>query len=311
MKATTFTFKDVHVVDIHVYKWLPDGGNIKACVQIVHGLAEHAGRYEHLAESLTKAGYACYADDHRGHGKTAGDTSKLGIFGPGGWDAVVKDLKQLTDIIKKEQTGKPVFLFGHSWGSYLSQDYMQQFGGEVKGVVLCGSTGKQTFLVQKLGPALAKMQAKKIGADTPSPFLYKMTFKAYNKKFEPSPTGTDFDWISRDPAVVKSYAADPYCGFKITPGFGLEFATALGKLWRPENEKRIPAGLPVLSIAGTMDPTNGFTKMLKPLVKRYKELLGMTDVSEKYYEGARHALFEESNRDEVHADVIAWLDARA
>ncbi len=311
MKSTTFTFKDAHGVEIFAYKWLPDGGNVKACVQIVHGLAEHAGRYEHLAESLTKAGYVCYADDHRGHGKTAGDKSKLGIFGPGGWDAVVQGMKQLTDIIKKENPGKNEFMFGHSWGSYLSQDYIQQHGGGLKGVVLCGTTGKQTFLVQKMGPVLAKSQGKKIGVDTPSDFLYKMTFKAYNKKFEPSPTGTDFDWISRDPEVVKSYAADPFCGFRITPGFALEFANTLNKLWKPDNEKRIPVGLPVYIISGTMDPTNGFVKMLKPLVKRYKEQVGIKDVSEKYYEGARHAIFEETNKDEVHADVIAWLNAHA
>ncbi|MBN2150126.1 MAG: lysophospholipase [Candidatus Lokiarchaeota archaeon] len=309
MISSTFTFKDAHGVDIFVYKWLPDGA-IKACVQLSHGLGEHAGRYEHFAESLTKAGYACYADDHRGHGKTAGDVSKLGIFGPGGWDAAVEDMKQLTDIIKKEQPGKPVFLFGHSWGSYLSQNYIQLHGAELKGVVLCGSTGKQTFIIQKLGPLLAKSQAKKIGADTPSAFIFKMTFKKFNKPFEPSPTGTDFDWISRDEAIVKNYDADPYCGFQITPGFSLEFANALNRLWKPENEARIPTSLPVFIVAGTMDTTNGRLRMLEPLVKRYKERLGIKDVSEKYYEGARHAIYEETNKDEVHADIIAWLDAR-
>jgi len=309
MKSSTFTFKDTYGVDTFVYKWLPDSGDIKACVQIVHGLAEHAGRYVEFAESLTKAGFACYADDHRGHGKTAGTESKRGIFGPGGSNAVIQGMKQLTDIIKKEQPGKALFMFGHSWGSYLVQDYMQQFGGELKGVVLSGSAGKQSFLIQKLGPVLARSQVKKIGADTPSDFLYKMTFKAFNKKFEPSPTGTDFDWTSRDEASVKSYAADPFCGFKITPGFGLEFANSLNRLWKPENEKRIPVDLPVLIIAGTMDASNGFLKMLKPLPKRYKEQLGIKDVTEKYYEGARHAVHHETNKDEVIADVIAWFNA--
>ena len=169
MKASTFTFKDHADVEIFVYKWVPDSGTGKAAIQIAHGLAEHAARYEHVAQSLTDAGYIVYADDHRGHGKTAKTKDKLGQLNPDGWAGVVKDLKQLTDIIKKENPGLPVFLVAHSWGSLLAQDYISQFGSEIRGVVLSGTNGKQPWIIRKLGPILAKKEVKKIGHDTPSP----------------------------------------------------------------------------------------------------------------------------------------------
>jgi alpha-beta hydrolase superfamily lysophospholipase len=119
VKTSTFSFTDPGGVEIQCYRWLPDAGQPKACVQIAHGQSDHVTRYEPFVEFLTAAGFACYGDDHRGHGKTAGEPGKRGILGPGGRDAVVKDLKQFTDIIKAENPGKPVFYLGHSWGAHL------------------------------------------------------------------------------------------------------------------------------------------------------------------------------------------------
>src|SRR5271157_2391965 len=309
MESTTFTFKDHDGIEIFVYKWMPDSGDAKACIQIVHGLAEHAGRYAKFAEYFTNAGYICYADDHRGHGKTACTEENRGKLGLGGWESVIKDLKQLNDTIKDENPGKPVFLIGHSWGSLLLQDYIQQFGKDIKGVVLSGASGAQPFIVQKLGPFLTKQQIKKHGADTPSDFSYNLTFKAYNKKFLPSPTGTDFDWINRNAEAVKDYVADPWCGWKMTGGMALEMVLGLIKMWKPENERKIPVNLPVLVMSGTDDSTNMSLKNLKPLVNRYKNKYGIKDVMTKYYEGARHEIFNETNKDEVLKDLLTWLDA--
>ncbi|MFH1313059.1 MAG: alpha/beta hydrolase, partial [Candidatus Eisenbacteria bacterium] len=138
MESSTFTYKDQDGVEVFVYKWSP-GSSPEAAVQIAHGLAEHAARYEEFAEFLTGAGYVCYADDHRGHGKTAGDGKNLGRLGPGGWDSTVKALKALTDIIKKDNPGIPLFMIGHSWGSLLAQDYIEQWGSEIKGIILSGT----------------------------------------------------------------------------------------------------------------------------------------------------------------------------
>src|SRR4030042_3255467 len=129
MKLSTFSFKDHDGIDIFVYKWAPDG-EVKAVLQIAHGMVEHGARYARPAEKFTQAGYVVYLNDHRGHNKTAKDLDKKGQLGPGGWESMVKDLKQLTDIIKKENPGLPVFLLGHSMGSFLAQEYIQQYGKE-------------------------------------------------------------------------------------------------------------------------------------------------------------------------------------
>jgi len=124
MSATTFQFTDADGFQIFVYKWAPDEGKPKAAVQIVHGAAEHALRYERFARFLNQAGYVVYADDHRGHGKTAGELSKAGIAGKDGWNGMIKDEKQLSEIIQQENPGLPLFLFGHSMGSFLAQRYI-------------------------------------------------------------------------------------------------------------------------------------------------------------------------------------------
>jgi alpha-beta hydrolase superfamily lysophospholipase len=309
MRSTTFTFKDHDGIDVFTYKWVPDAGEPKACIQISHGLGEHAGRYAGFAERFTAEGFACYANDHRGHGKTAGVESRRGVLGPGGWDSVVKDMKQLTDIIKKEYPAQPVFYVGHSWGAYLGQDYAERFGSGLKGLVQSGSTGHQPFVVRNLGAMLSRREIRKLGAETPSEFAYNLTFKAFNKKFLPSPTGTDFDWLSRDPAVVKKYAADPWCGFKMSTGMALELALGMKRMWNPQNERRIPGDLPQLFLSGAMDASSRFLKDLKPLLKRYTETYRFKDVTVKYYEGARHEVFNETNRGEVFSDLLAWLKA--
>jgi len=288
---------------------MPDSGDAKACIQIVHGLVEHAGRYAAFAEYFTNEGYACYANDQRGHGKTAGTEENRGKLGPGGIESVIKDMRKLTETIKDENPGKPVFLIGHSWGSMVAQEYIERFGTDIKGVVLVGSAGSQPFIVSKLGPMILRQQIKKHGADTPSDLAYTMTFKAMNKKFLPSPTGTDFDWLSRDAAEVKTYAADPWCGFKVTNGMALEMALGILHTWRPENERKISVDLPVLVMSGSADPVGGSLKAVKPLVNRYKTKFNIKDVTAKYYEGARHEIFNETNKDEVYKDLLTWLDA--
>lgn len=309
MKSTTFTFKDHQGIDIFTYKWAPDAAKPTACIQVSHGLAEHAGRYAEFAEYFTGKGFVCYANDHRGHGRTAGVESRRGILGPGGWGAVVEDMKQLTDRITTEYPGLPVFLVGHSWGAYLGQDYAQRFGSALRGLVQTGSTGHQSFVIQVFGVLLARRSVRKLGADTPSDLTYRLTFQTFNKRFLPSPTGTDFDWLSRDPAVVKKYTGDPWCGFKMSTGASLEMILGLKNTWKPQNERKIPVDLPQLILAGTEDAASRFLKDLKPLVKRYKETYGFKDVTVKYYKGARHEVYNETNRGEVFADLLAWLSA--
>ena len=304
MQSTTFYFKDKDGVEIFVYKWQPEGVSIKGIVQIAHGMAEHALRYEEVAEHLTKAGYICYANDHRGHGKTAGDVEKTGYLGPGGWESSVRDLKELTDYIKKENPNIPIFFLGHSWGSLMGQDYIQEWGNEIKGAIFIGTNGTQSKLLIIMGSLIAKSQLKK-GPEKRNEKLDQMTFGAYNKPYEPAET--KFQWLSRDQDEVNKYVEDPYCGFICSTSFFVETLKGIKKIWKKENELKIPKDFPILFMAGEKDPTNKMTKNLNILIKRYKKY-GIKDITKKIYKDARHEVFHEINREEVFQDLIKWLD---
>lgn len=307
MTASTFTLRDAEGVELFVRRWEPPVGSVKAVAQIAHGVCEHSARYGWTAEKLCAEGYACYADDHRGHGNTAPSCGGLGRLGPGGWDAVVRDLALVTDRIVEDHPGLPIFLVGHSWGSHLSQDYMQRWGARLAGVVLIGSTGAQPFIIAGFGPLLSRLSMALKGPDAPSFLSDDIVFKAYNKPYLPSPTNSKSDWISRDEAEVRAFIADPLCGFSMTTSMALELSLAYRRLWRSENESRIPKSLPVLLLSGSDDSSNARLANLKPLVERYRDRLGLADVVAKYYEGARHSLLCETNKEEVVADLVAWL----
>jgi len=298
MQDTTFTFTDPDGFRIFVRKWMPsETVKSKAVVQIAHGAAEHSLRYERLGKFLNGAGYMVYANDHRAHWKTAGTMDKAGVAGVDGWNGIVKDAKQLTDIIKKENPGLPIFLFGHSMGSLLAQHYIQQWGRGLAGVVLCGSSGARLDLEKNIA-SLEKL---------PREGISKAMFRDVNKRFEPGRTG--FEWLSRDDAEVQKYVDDPWCGFPFTFGFSLDLLKGIREGWKPENEAGIPKDLPVFIISGDDDPAAGDNAAnLKLLIVRYKTL-GIKELATKLYPGARHEILNETIRDEVHRDLLAWFDA--
>lgn len=301
-----FVFRDEGGVEVFVYKWLPEEGfKIKGIVQIAHGMAEMAARYERFAAALTKAGYAVYANDHRGHGRTAGTVENVGYLGEDGFNWMVKDMKQLNDIIREENPEIPVFLFGHSMGSILAQRYITLYGNSINGVILSGTSGKQGLMLD-IGIRIAAGEVKKHGAKSRSEKLNKLTFASYNKEFKP--TRTDFDWLSRDNKEVDKYIKDPFCGGIFTAGFFYDFLLGLKETHKKDNMKKIPVDLPIYLFSGEMDPVGKNCKTLYPLIKTY-EKLGIKDVSYKFYKGGRHEMLNEINRDEVTNDTINWLNA--
>lgn len=313
MKSSNFNFKDQDGIEIFVYKWEPDTAP-KAAVQIIHGLAEHAKRYIRVAEALCKEGYICYANDQRGHGLTAGDLTEAtlkgnaGVLGPNGWRGVVNDVHELSKIIKKENPNLPLFLIGHSWGAFIAQDYIQEWGNEIKGCILSGTRGKISVLVIKGGKVIIKGEMKKLGPTEPSQKMHDMNFKSNNQDWQKEEGATGYEWLSRDKEEVLKYITDPWCGFVSPASLWLEFLKGFEKIYDSKNEQKIPKDLPVFFISGALCPIGKKTKWIQANIRRYKEY-EMKDVTYKFYKDARHELFHEINREEVFNDVINWLDS--
>lgn len=300
----TFTYSSPDGFEVFVYKWSPKAGvKPKAAVQVAHGAAEHAGRYARFGEFLAANGYVVYADDHRGHGKTAGTLEKAGIAGTDGWNGMVKDVRQLTDIIKQENPGLPVIFFGHSMGSMLAQRYMQLWGDQVLGVVLSGTFGSLGDDIDGT-IAMAEGVVAQQGPEAPSE-LFAGMFSSFAEPFPPVVTG--FEWLSRDAAEVQKYVDDPFCGHSFSNGFVADLFKGGKVMWSPEEEAKIPKDLPIFMIAGEKDPAGGFTAAVKQLIQRY-EGQGLTQMNYKFYPDARHEVLNETNLDEVQQDVLDWMD---
>ena len=306
MRSSDFTHQASDGKRLFVYRFLPaEGTAVKAVVHIAHGMAEHAARYARVAEALTLAGYAVYANDHRGHGKTA-SADELGFFASeGGFARVVADLAELVAHEKKEHPGLPVVLFGHSMGSYMAQAFVIERGRELAGVVLSASAGKPNALASA-GRLVARAERLRLGERGKSKLLQSLSFEAFNKQF--APTRTAFDWLSRDAAEVDKYVADPLCGFAVTTSLWVDVLDALGAIAGPERQARIPKDLPIYVFSGSEDPVSEKTKSLEQLLAAYR-LAGIRDVSHRFYPSARHEVLNETNRDEVTRDLVVWLDA--
>ncbi|MBU3111938.1 alpha/beta hydrolase [Clostridium lacusfryxellense] len=305
MISESFTFRGKGDLGIFVYKWLPDKGKeVKGIVQIAHGMAETAARYENFAGELTKDGFIVYANDHRGHGKTAGEIEKLGELGEDGFNSMVEDMHSLNDIINEEYCNLPVFLFGHSMGSFLTQRYICLYGRQLKGVIITGTCGAQGVIIE-IGRVIAKMEIKKIGRRGKSDKLYKLIFGSYNNSFKPIRTA--FDWLSRDNKEVDKYIADPFCGNAMTAGFFNDFLAGLKNIENKAQIKNVPIDLPIYILAGDKDPVGKNGKGALKLVKAYKKN-GIKDLTYKFYVGGRHEMLNEINKEEVIGDVVKWLN---
>ncbi len=280
--------------------WAPEAPP-KAVVQILHGMAEHIGRYERTALALNEAGYLTAGRDHRGHGK---DAETLGYFADrDGWDAILEDAHRVSLDLKKKYPGVPFYLLGHSMGSFLAREYALRYGRELDGLILSG-TGFYPKGLCVAGRLLAKLSPKK----KPAAAVNKIAFAGNNKPFAPGRTG--FEWLSRDEKEVDRYVSDPLCGFCFTGG---AFADFFGGLLALTDEKRLsamPKDLPVYFLSGECDPVGQMGKGVEQVAEQFRNA-GLENVTVKLYEGARHELFNETNRGEVIADLIGWLDRTA
>lgn len=302
-----FKFKDKEDLEINCYKWTPDNDiEIKGVIQLVHGMAENITRYDYFAEKLCKDGYIVYGHDHRGHGFTAKKNLLGYIADDDGFNWMLNDIKELTDIIKEENKDLPIILFGHSMGSFLSQRYIELYGSEIKAVILSGTNGKPSPLV-KLGKAIAKFEMNRKGRKNISSKLEKLSFGSFNKHF--NPVRTSYDWICSVDEEVDKYIDNKYCGFTCTSSFYYDLFNGFEDIHNKKNLNKIPKNLPIYIFAGEEDPVGNFGKGILNLYNIYKDL-EIKDVEFKLYKNGRHEMLNEYNKDQVIEDILSWLKSR-
>ena len=299
--------------EIYLYKWnVEEGVAPKGVVQLIHGMAEYGSRYDRFAKELVSDGYIVYADDHRGHGKSADSMSDLGYISDNdGFHTMVHDQNEINKFIKSENEGLPVYIFGHSMGSFISQRYMELYGNTVDGVILSGTGGKPNATMS-FGIFLSKMIMAMKGRKGSGALMDKIGFGNYNDKYETK--RTKFDWLSRDEEEVDKYILDPYCGALFPISFFYDFLRGMKSIHKSENLNGIPKNLPIQIFSGDMDPVGNYGEGIKSLVSELTGL-GIKNLNYKLYDGARHEIVNEINRDEVTSDVKSclnkWIGSKA
>ncbi|MBY0202245.1 Lysophospholipase, alpha-beta hydrolase superfamily [Paenibacillus polysaccharolyticus] len=303
MQESTFTLMGNEGTRVHVYCWLPDPDeHIQGVVQIAHGMGETAARYAEFAGYLTKHGFAVYANDHRGHGRTVESTEALGDAGVDAFRWMAKDMVNLGELVAKEHPDVPLFLMGHSMGSFLVQHLMYAGHERYHAFVLSGTNGKRGLL--RFGEKLALLQCGIQGDNHRSLLLNAIVFGGFNRAFRPATT--PFDWLSRDRQEVQRFIDDPMCGAICTAGFFRDFFKLLLEIHLPQHMERIPKHKPVLLFSGELDPVGLRGKGVLNLYSQYQKL-GLQDVEYHLYPGGRHEMLHETNRNEVAHDVLSWL----
>lgn len=302
MSVETIEFQGDDGKAIHLCRWMPEAAP-KAAVQIAHGMGEHIGRYQRVAQRLNESGYVVYGNDHRGHGRT--DPDRLGDLGAGGWEAVIADARRLNERIAEEHPRLKRILLGHSMGAMLAQEYLCRHGATLGAAVLSGSPGFNSFLASILPRLIARIETWRLGPDGDSALMANLLFGQANKAFD-SEDGSGFEWLSRDAAEVQKYVDDPFCGAVLRAGSLLGLFRGAKEASSPIRIAGIPSSLPIHVISGTADPVHNEMKNLNRLFRRYEQ--GVLKVSRALYEDGRHELFNETNRRQVLDELVDWLD---
>ncbi len=292
--------------DIHIYSWLPKNkSDIKAIVQIVHGMAEHGERYSDFANFLVEHGFAVFASDHRGHGKTAKNSDELGFFAnKNGWKLVVEDLKAISLHINDKFPEKPFFIFGHSMGSLLTRNYIMNPPLKLSGAILSGTAGKQGLLGQA-GLFLTRFLMLFNKKNSKSNFMNTLGFGSYNKQFQP--IRTEFDWLSRDTAEVDKYINDKYCGFVFSLKAYNDLLKGLIYVNKQKNINKTVSELPICLLSGTDDPVGDNGKGVKQVYNGFRKA-GIQHIRLKLFDDCRHELINETNKMDIYNFVVQWCN---
>lgn len=307
-KSTTFRFPSCDGEhQIFTRLWLPESGQPKGIVQIVHGISEYIDRYAPVARFLSSHGFIVTGSDHLGHGRTALSSEEYGFFTEkNGWHTVSADVRRLRVLMGQRYPDLPYFMLGHSMGSFLARTYLIDWPGTLTGCVLSG-TGQEPPALVAAGRLLADGVCKTSGPRTHSKLIEQLAFGAYNKQFTPARTRAD--WISRDEKVVDAYVADPLCSFMPSAGMFRDMMDGLQYIAKKSNLNKMEPTTPVYFFSGDQDPVGQNGKTVQT-VAGFFEQAGCTDVKLRLYPGGRHEMMNELNREEVYADLLNWLESK-
>ena len=307
MERYEFTFPSADgLTRIHAVEWVPEGP-VRAVLVVAHGVSEYILRYQGLAEYLTERGFAVAGHDHLGHGTSVAEGAPRLYFGKkGSWDWVVADLYQRRQLAGRRFAGVPVYLMGHSMGSFLARTYLIRYPGTVQGAILM-ATGQMSPALVAAGRAVAAREARKVGEDHSSPVVMKLAFDAYNKRFAPNRTA--FDWLSVDQGNVDRYLKDPLCGENPTVGLFREMLSGIAFNSRQANLKKMNLNTPVLFISGQQDPVGDCGKGVERAAASFRRA-GVRDVTVKLYPQLRHELLQEAQAPQVCEDLYQWLTSK-
>lgn len=298
----TYLSADNHT-QVRGYIWRP-AGTPRGIIQIAHGMCEYMGRYDAWARRFCEVGFVVCGNDHLGHGQTAQSAAELGFIPQEiGADCLVEDLHTMSTLIKAEYPELPLVLYGHSMGSFAARVYLSRYGEELSAALISGTAGAGQ--PAGLGKRVARTIAAVKGDHHRSKLLTGLAFGTYNKRFESEQDRRS--WLTRDKAVRDAYKNDTQCRFKFTAAGYEALFTLLSTVSSKKWAQTVPQKLPILLFAGDMDPVGDYGK---GVLQVYERLLaaGCETVSLKLYAGGRHEMHNELNRDEVFADLVAFLE---
>ncbi|MEM7080005.1 MAG: lysophospholipase [Pseudomonadota bacterium] len=302
MHEFTLIASDGHAVAC--YAWPHDAP--KGAIHIAHGMGEHARRYDEVARALVAAGYAVVTNDHRGHGRTAGEVA--GYMGADGWNRCLADAYELNQHLQAQYPQLPRVLLGHSMGAMLSAQYITRHGASIDALILSGSPGFKATSWNPIPGWMLGFEHWRLGPAGNSALMQKALFGSANKTFEGGPgETTGYEWLSRDPEQVRAYVEDPDCGAVLAVGSLRELFAGAAVAADPASIAKIPKALPIYVFSGGDDPIHGEKQDIERMVSAWREA-GLTGIELKWYDEGRHEMFKEINRDAVITDTIAWLD---
>lgn len=291
---------------IHGIVWRPEK-DVKAVLQICHGMVEYIDRYDGFAEYLSERGFCVVGHDHLGHGKSVQSEEELGFFHEThGNQYVITDIHRLRRVTEKEHRGKPYFMMGHSMGSFLLRQYLTMRAEGLAGAIIMG-TGCMPYGLLEAGQKVCQSIAAVKGWHYRSDFVNQLGMGGYNKQFEPSDSTKD--WITSDDEMRKKYEADPLCSFTFTVNGYYQMFEGMKTLTRKNAMKKIPKNLSVLFVSGAEDPVGSNGEGVRKVFCKYKDA-GIQDVRMKLYPKGRHEILNESNREVVYEDLYQWMNDR-